>query len=497
MPETSVSLEDIKTQCKSSISFLCTQILWANNAPEKKLWDPIHDDIEAYLNRPSRRKLILVPRGHLKSAIITKAYCIRALLRNPNARILIANQVWDKAREMLFEIKELLTTKSILPKLFGEFVSNRWTADEIVIKQRTEALAAASISTTGVEAETVSSHYDLIVLDDIQGLMNSQTREQRDKVKRYYSAMIDLLEQKGEMIMVGTRWHQDDIYQHIIDNESNYFDIMIRKVIENGKFIFPHKFQAKFSQKVKDWVYSETPTMDFIDYLKQSKGADFYSQYMNDPVDEENQLFKKSYFKYWQRRPDRLFVGMTIDPAISQKEEADKTAIVISGMDSSHKIVVLDYISGRWTPSQIIENIFSKHTQWKPQVTGLETVGFQKTLKYMLEEEMRKRRYHFPIEELKHQSTQSKEMRIKALEPYYRAGMIEHSEWMRDKDLEHELLTFPKAKHDDISDALASQLEVLMPGGNSPIEQVPVGSFEWHARQARKARINYDFFTHG
>jgi len=499
-------LEQVKDLCKTSISFLCKEILWANNPPEKKLWDPIHHDIEVFLNRGARRKLILVPRGHLKSAIITKAYAIRALLRNPNARILIANQVWDKSREMLFEIKELLTTKSILSKLFGEFVSNRWTVDEIVIKQRTEALAAASIATTGIEAETVSSHYDLIIEDDIQGLMNSQTKEQRDKVKRYHSAMIDLLEQKGEMITVGTRWHQDDVYQHIIDNEKQYYNIMIRKVIENGKIIFPHKFQAKFSPIVKDWVYSEIPCTDYIEYLKRSKGSDFFSQYMNDPIDEENQLFKKAYFRYWQHRPEALHVVMTVDLAIGQKQENDYTALVVCGKDSNHNIYVLDYLRGHWRPSDIVDNIFQMKDKWQPHVVGMEVNGFQKTMQFGVEEEMRKRGNHFPITEIRNQ-TNSKEFRIKALEPYYRnnaeslkdSGRIYHAEWMKDKDLEHELLAFPKAKHDDICDSMSFSLNLLSPGIGKGFRKMLPGTWEYieHEAHMNSQSSAHGFFNNG
>src|SRR4029077_19588963 len=179
MTET-ISLSDVKAACQTSLYFLCKEILHYNE------WDTVHDDLERFLNPPSNRKLILVPRGHLKTSIVTKAYSIQLLLRNTNLRILIANQVWDKAREMLYEIKQFLTDKSDLPKLFGPFVSDRWREDDIVIAQRAKALAAPSIGTSGVEAELTSSHYDVIFCDDLQGEKNFQTPEAREKVKRYY-----------------------------------------------------------------------------------------------------------------------------------------------------------------------------------------------------------------------------------------------------------------------------------------------------------------------
>ena len=437
--------------------------------------------------------MILVPRGHLKTSVVTKAYSIQLLLRDPNIRILIANQVWDKAREMLYEIKQMLTDKSDLPKIFGPFVSDRWREDDIVIRQRNKALAAPTIGTSGVEAELTSSHYDVIILDDLQGLQNYQTPEQREKVKRYYRSMMDLLEPGGLLIVIGTRWHLDDVYQYIIDEESDYFDVMVRKVVENGKIIFPKKFNKKFDVLTKNWLETTEPTMDYVNYLKKRPSEEFSSQYMNEPIDAENQVFKKEYFKYYERRPERLYVAMTLDPAISEKQSADYFAINVSGMDENYNIYVLDTLKGHWKVSEQIENIFTMYEKWHPSSIGLETVAFQKALKSWLEEKMRMRNIHFPITELRRSTNETKEFRIKALEPFYREGKVFHSQWMR--SLEEELAQFPKGKHDDEIDALASQLELLVPGDSAASEGIPPGSWEAAFQDARKFNQPFrDFF---
>jgi predicted phage terminase large subunit-like protein len=481
-----ISLEQVREACKTSLHFLCTEILGYKD------WDMVHDDMEKFINRKSIRKLLLVPRGHLKTAMVTKGFAIQSLLRNPDVRILIANQVWDKSREMLYEIKQLLTEKTDLPKLFGDFISERWREDDIVIKQRRKALAAPTIGTSGVEAELTSSHYDIILLDDLQGEKNYQTPEQREKVKRYYRSMIDLIEPGGLIVVIGTRWHLDDVYQYIIDNESEYYDITVRKVVEDGKIIFPKKFQKKFDPKMKSWQSTDQPCMDYIDYLKKRPSEEFSSQYMNSPIDAENQIFKKDYFKYYDQRPPRLFVSMTIDPAISEKQSSDNFAINVSGMDENYKIYVLDAIKGHWKVAESIDNIFTTYQKWHPSVVGLETVAYQKALKSWLEEKMRERGVFFPITELKRNTNESKEFRIKALEPFYRDGLVFHAPWM--KSLEEELLQFPKGKHDDEIDALASQLSLLVPGDSQAAEGIPPGSWEAAFQQATRRGQYHDFF---
>lgn len=391
-PEFDPKVQKIKELSAKSLFFLCTEILGYKD------WDLVHEDLELFLHRLAKKKAILLPRNHLKTSLCTIGKSIQMLLKDHNIRILIANQIWDKSREMLSEIKQHLEGKSALPYLWGPFKSDRWNNDSIVINQRTKALKEPTISTTGVEAESVGGHYDLIILDDLMGLNNSQTPEQREKVKRYRRSMIDLLEPDGTVIEIGTRWHLDDTFNEIFTKERKYYEVMVRQVVEDGKIIFPKKFNKRFNQKFRIWESCAEPCMDFIEHLKTTHtSAEFNAQYLNNPVDEENQIFKKGYFRYFNQRPQNLMVSLKVDPAISMKQEADYTAITIAGMDPKGDIYVLDYLRGRWTPHEIIDNIFKKHAQWKPRDAGLESVGFQKTLRYMLEEEMRRRRYFFQI----------------------------------------------------------------------------------------------------
>ena len=65
-----------------------------------------------------------------------------------------------------------------------------------------------------------------------------------------------------------------------------------------------------------------------------------------------------------------------------------------------------------------------------------------------------------PIQYIEHRVT-AKNTRIEALAPKYEFGHVFHiRECPQIKDLEDELLKFPKAKNDDVSDALATVLEI-------------------------------------
>jgi predicted phage terminase large subunit-like protein len=483
-----VTIEDVKDACRGDLHFLCTEMLGYKD------WDICHDEMEIFLARPSAKKALLWPRGHLKTSNGTIGKTIQYILKNPNVRVLIANQVWDMSRKMLMEIKGHLTM-SQLPKLFGEFQSEQWNQDSITIRQRNHSFKEPTILTTGIEAETTGGHFDVIFLDDLTGHQNCQTPEQREKTKRFRRSMVNLLEPGGTLIEIGTRWHLDDTFSEIFEREKEYYDILIRQVVENGKIIFPKKFNMRFDPKNKTWTHVDYPCMDYIEHLRKSMTpAEYSAQYLNNPVDEENQLFKPTYFKTWTQRPPRLFVSMTIDPAISEKSSADFFAINVSGMDEKYDIYVLDTLRGHWNVSEAINNIFSMYQKWQPSVIGMETISFQKAIKAWLENSMRERGVHFPVTELKRNTNESKEFRIKALEPFYREGKIYHAPWM--KNLELELSCFPKGKHDDEIDAFASQLDLLVPGDTESSQGVPVGSWEAAFQAARTNLTNRRDFFH-
>lgn len=483
--------------CKSSLHFLCTQFLgysdWDNGGV-----DGVHDRVEALLLRPSKKKALLLPRGHLKSSLVTIAYTVQRILQNPNVRVLIANQIWDMSRRFLQEIKAHLE-QSQLKFLFGNFVSARWNADDIIVRQRTKALKEPTIMTTGVEAEQTGGHFDLIILDDLTGLQNSQTPEQREKTKRFRRSMINLLDPGGTLLEIGTRWHLDDTFSVIFEKELKYYDVMVREVVENGKIIFPKHFSKKFDPKKKDWTSVPTENcMDYIEHLKASMPLDeFMAQYCNRPIALENQIFKKEFFKYWDRRPEGLYVAMGVDLAISQKTDADFTAAVVLGMDKSYRVYVLDYIRGKWSPADIVKNIFDMQAKWKPYAVGMEINGFQRTLKLAVEEEMRRRKTYFPVEEIRTGPEKSKENRIKSLEPFYRRGDMHHAKWMDGKEMETELLTFPKGRHDDIIDAMAMALPFLSPGISQTAAGAEPGTWEFVEQQALRLNRPYQGFFNG
>ena len=144
----------------------------------------------------------------------------------------------------------------------------------------------------------------------------------------------------------------------------------------------------------------------------------------------------------------------TVDLAISQKANADYSAIVTVGVNKSGHWFVLDVEYGRYNPSMTMDAIFSAVQKWRPLSVGVENVAYQAALQHFLEQEMPKRGIFFRLQPLK--AEKKKELRIDTLQPRFAVGTV----WFRSKapwldKIESELLAYPNGAHDDVIDALA------------------------------------------
>jgi len=217
MVRDSAELTHLKYKCENDLKFLCKEVLGMKD------WDDaLHGDLVRELSLPARQKLLLVPRGHLKSSIVTVGWAIQQVLKNPNIRIFLTNAVWDLSRNFLREIVGLITDKSLLSTIYGQFngKGSKFTEDEIIISQRTiGTVKEPTIKTGGVEKAVTGMHFDIIIHDDLVEENNIGTAEQIRKVIRFRTNCLDLLDPGGLEIIIGTRWAMGDLYGHLIETE--------------------------------------------------------------------------------------------------------------------------------------------------------------------------------------------------------------------------------------------------------------------------------------
>jgi len=414
----------------------------------KDIDNPLHKKLCKYIGRYDS-ELYLLPRGHLKSSIITIGYTLQRIASDPNIRILITNATAGNAEKFLSVISDTILNNdafkyfwpNVTPDISGGRYA-RWNNSEILVKRK-KLVPEGTVETKGVGGNLVSRHYDMIIYDDLVNPDNCNTKEQREGLLQWYRLSLSLLEPKGEKIMIGTRYHYQDLYQDII--ESGAYHVVRRRAIESGKVIFPQKFDK-----------------DELDRIKAEQGSWHFScQYLNEPIDRENAAFKQSQFKYFDEQQLNTRFYTTVDPTSGVVTKRSDYAVVLTcGITPENNLYVYEYTYGVMSTKQLIDAIFDHYERYSPLKIGIEMHGLQRLLEKPVMDEQARRRIYFSITPLKPHNRQSKEQRILALQPRFETGTI----FLRkgQHELEEQLMKFPRGR-DDIIDALAYQLQIVTP----------------------------------
>lgn len=441
----------------------------------------LHDELAHFLQNPHHnRKLILLPRGHLKSTIATVSYSLWRIAKDPKVRILIANATYEMACTFLSQIKKQLQYNTLFIELFGNLADKpeRWSENSVMLRRPdTYETKENTLTAFGIGGNLVSQHYDIIIMDDVVNRDNIHTSERIEDVHMFYKDALDLLDNpsKSEVIIIGTRWHEADLYGTLLDEynpEHHDYAFLTRTAVE-GDYAIEKRRDGKFTIAGGDLIFPKKFQRADLDKLINGKGvSEFSSQYLNDPVPAETAIFRHE-FKYYE--PEDLKgvefnTFITVDPAFydpkSRTVDTDYSGIIVNDVNAHNDWFIKEVIRQRYTPNELIELLFLLDSQYKPKTIGLESTSWQKILGYVARQMMREKNHFLPITELKHAgpNAKSKAERIQSLEPRYAVGSIWHNKNAQHiAHLEMELRRFPRAKHDDLADALASQQEIAVP----------------------------------
>ena len=415
-------------------------------------------------------------------------------MKNPNLRILIYSDATDKAKGFLVEIKNHIEGKagaSKFRKNLGAYETDprkdgKWNDSEIVIATRKEHHKEFSVETAGIETSKVGKHYDIIIFDDIVSDKNVTTKEQMDKVKECYRTALSLLKPGGEVLLIGTRWHFGDLYGGLLVEKETFetFIIDAEQKNEEGKLIFE----------------DIGLTREFLNFQKKQQGSYIYScLYRNNPVDQEDSIFKSVHFTFYGSiKSEDLYITGTLDPA---GEGGDYTGLTVVGTDNKMNMHVLESLQRKMTPSLMIDTIMRFNFQYKFKMFGIETIFFRNMLRLELERVRNEKHVddpeNFPmfgIHEFDSSSRQgrSKFTRIMALQPYHEGHKIlfpgERLETLPGgfADLAHQMLQFTPThmpEPNDVLDSLADHVILVRQGGIVKTVELPRYSAAWLEKQ--------------
>lgn len=297
---------------------------------------------------------------------------------------------------------------------------------------------------------------DLILLDDLENDDNVLTVDLRNKLDRWlHRAVLNTVQEMGDVLYVGTIIHFDSLLLRIKKKIKTWTSLSM-KAIENGRIMWEANWSRARLDKKREEIGSEA----------------FSQEFLNTPIDEKEQAFKMRFLRTFESKlmdkhiddlgPLNHFI--TWDIAWSEAKSAHWTAMVVVAVDTKNNWWVRDIVREKMDEKDSVDKFFDLYFKYDCIMGGMETVFKQKYFKEALLEEGIKRNKVPYIEDLK-RTKADKITRIRSqLGPRWQLGTvflpIDHPLY---KNIEDEILQFPKSKSDDIVDALSDHVQIAFP----------------------------------
>jgi len=403
---------------------------------------------------PKRKKLLLLPRGSFKSHLVTISLSAREIARDPDIRILIASETYKLAKRHFGVVKQVLESPS--GPFFETFGSLRrdpgWTDEFFTVSTRTRVLREPSLSCAGIDMTTTGLHYDLVFLDDPVSPNNVKTPEaiastitwMRELLSQLYSG--DDHTPPGRLIVVGTRHHYADLYGHILREEKDQYDVLVRGCYDGPEDLF----------------FPKVLTREFLLEQERAQGSSLFAAwYLNQAVSPKETLVSSEKILVIPDSdvPEGCRVTLLTDTAVTENDRSCFSVLIVAALDAERRAYVRDVRLGHWKPEEFVRHFFDLFERWRPSPCLFEKIGLNAVYKALLGAEARRRQVWPHILDVPGRSQTTKFARIQSLQPRFEQGSILFTEKVARSEawteMWEEMTNWPHSTSNDFLDALS------------------------------------------
>lgn len=406
----------------------------------------------------------IIPRGFSKTTICNANH-LHELVTDPTLFAVYISKSAEHAELQLQNIKFELETNVLLREAYGDQVPNRsdpetWGADMI------QLLNGAILVAKGKGGQVRGLNFrarrpNRIVLDDVEDDGTAGSPTERTKTKNWFYSAV---EKAGVMMdgAEGEEWAQQRLR---ITNLGTLLgaQCLMMTLSADPKFNTV-RFGAKLSDGSMLWPYKmseRTYDAERERHRKVGQLAEFTRELDSAIRISDDSIFPSVFIYQPTSISSLVHRAQALDPAISDKPDADHAALVVTGRRMEDGALwVLDEWGGQGkTPREKVDALFEYHLKWQTTHNGIESVAYQKALIFLLREEMARRQLFFSITPILQGSADNKVKRIEGiLSPRYTNGYIRHLRPFA--GLEGNLADWPNGKK-DYADAAAMSFSLL------------------------------------
>jgi predicted phage terminase large subunit-like protein len=413
--------------------------------------------------------IVSLPPRHGKSHLISKYTPVWFLDNWPWKKIILASYEGRFAAEWSGDAKDIIESSSedlnIYLKRDNKSKSN-WR-----LRHFNGGMVA-----TGLQGPITGRGGDLVIIDDpIKGYKEALSSIVRDGQWHWYqSTLRPRLEPGGSIIVVLTRWHEDDLAGRLMNpeyqSESEYMDqwevINIPATAHENDILGRELDEALWPERY-DWKALKAIRSTMSSYWWQA-------MYQGSPRAEEGNIFKEADFKTYKALPKFKRVIQVWDTAFMDTKTAARSVCITMG-EAVDGYYIIDLYYGRPEFPELTRRVKAEYAKWNPGRVKIEQKASGISLIQQLIRDTK-----VPIVKITGKVVaDGKLVRAHSVSGFVEAGKV----WIPDdapwtSEFLDEVCGFPNATHDDIVDVLSYALlhfkaSVFGGGGKKP--QEPIG----------------------
>ncbi len=388
----------------------------------------IAEKLEAVERGEIDRLMVFMPPRHGKSELASRRFPARYLGLHPTRQIIAASYNSDLATDFGRDVRNIVASPE-----YGEIFRDVGLRPDSKAADRMNTNHGGVYIAAGVGTATTGRGAHLGIIDDpFKDRADADSETQREKVWNWYrSTFFTRLMPGGAVVVIQTRWHEDDLAGRLLDQDG--------RVEEGGEW---HVLELPAIDQQGKALWPEWYGVEALERIKRTVGPREWSAlYMQRPQPDEGTFFRREWFQEWDQLPQLKYYG-TSDYAVTD-DGGDYTVHRVWGVDATGVLYRVDGWRGQTTSDVWIEQKLDLIQRWKPLAWFGEGGVIQKAVEPMLRRRMRERKIFCRLEWLS--SIHDKPTRARGFQSRAAMGMVRFEPGA---DLS-EFLTFPAGKHDD------------------------------------------------
>jgi len=400
------------------------------------------DRLEAVSRGEIDRLAVFMPPGSAKSTYVSALFPPWFLAQDPLKSVIAASHTGELAERWGRRVRNLILEHA--PTLgYGiaadSQAAGRWSTDR-----------GGDYFAAGVGGSITGRRADLVVLDDpVRSREDADSQTIRDKTWEWYRAdLITRLKPGAAVVLVQTRWHEDDLAGRILASEGDKKDGGAWEVIRLPALA---ELMDPLMRQPGEALWPEWEDEVQLERKRAIVGPrDWLSLYQQRPTADEGTYFKREWLRDYTDVPDRLTVYMSGDFAVTEGG-GDYTELAVWGVDSLDNVYALDWWSGQASSERWMAELIRLIGRWKPVGFIGEGGPIRRSLEPLIERMMRDAKTYTVMHWLP--ASGDKPAMARSFQAFMANGRIYWPKTQWAEEVKDQLLRFPGGSHDDKVDA--------------------------------------------